>query len=120
VETTTIDHEGPHMNDPSEEPLADWEHELLNPGNCPRHPTPGAVNHAAQCTCWARCSCDVIDISTMAEVARGEYNYVRGKPNDCPIHATPAEQATYAARREAMREHDERRAAAERRARMAP
>jgi hypothetical protein len=37
----------------------------------------------------AECTCDAVDISTMADMGRGERVHVRGLANGCEVHGGP-------------------------------
>jgi hypothetical protein len=70
-------------------------------------PTPGA-----------RCCCELLEITTPVQFARGEVEYVRGLHNGCPIHETAAERKLRTARELTAATMERRRAEAERKARM--
>ena len=34
------------------------------------------------------CTCPLLETTTVDEMARGEFSYVRGRPDGCPVHET--------------------------------
>jgi len=82
---------------------------------CPQHDQ-GLIYH--DCTCWQKCCCHLVEITTPEEAARGEVHLVRGRSNGCPVHETEAETAQREAAERAEDEQRIRRTAAEKRARL--
>lgn len=56
------------------------------------------------------CICDLHEITTAAQFARGEAEFVRGRHNGCPIHETPDEREQRLVRERAAAETEKRRA----------
>lgn len=63
------------------------------------------------------CTCDLHEITTPLQFARGESEFIRGMPNGCPIHETPTQREQRIVRERAAAEVSRRRAEAEQAAR---
>lgn len=57
-----------------------------------------------------KCTCDLHEITTAAEFARGESQFVRGATNGCPIHETPDQRGQRIEHEHAAAEREKRRA----------
>ena len=42
---------------------------------------------------WRDCTCQLIDITTHADLVRGKIGLTRGRADGCPVHETEAERA---------------------------
>jgi hypothetical protein len=74
---------------------------------------------AAVITPEPECICDLHEITTAAEHARGESQFIRGMPNGCPIHETPNQRELRIERERVAAEVETRRAEAMQAARIA-
>ena len=72
---------------------------------------------------WRQCTCQLVDITTHADLARGKIALTRGRADGCPVHETEAERQRRVEREtvqaSAEAEHARRYAEAEKAARSA-